>query len=169
MLSMADETKLPTTWVQHFNLLEKILASMPYKHFRVNIYQNSPTCYTRYFYSPIALLDQQTIISHYNHISHRTEVSFRIELWNEDVENHVISYLKKIVGSHIEDHQVQMIPFDSVQLSSIGEPHGYRLSQDWTPFQLNKSLGFTLICSTLEDSQILATEMKNHLSLFSND
>lgn len=168
MHSTVDGRKLPVTWVQYFGISEKIMASMPYQHFRVNIYKNSSARDTRYFYTPLALLDQETIISQYNSINRRAEVSFRIELWNKNVETHVISYLKKIVGTCIENHQVQIIPFDCVLLSSIEEPQGYRLNQNWTLFQLNKSIEFTLICCSLEESQALAAEMRNQPSHFSN-
>ena len=169
MPPMLDETKRPVTWTQHFGIHGKMLASMPYRQFRVNIYENLTHGNPCYFYTPLALLDQDTITSRYNPVSRRAEVSFRIGLWNENVENHVISYVKKILCSRIEDHQVQMIPFDCVLLSSVGESQGYRVSQDWTLFQLNESLEFTLICCSLEESRVLADEMRDHPNLFSNN
>lgn len=73
MPPMLDETKRPVTWTQHFGIHGKILASMPYRQFRVNIYENLTHGNPCYFYTPLALLDQKTITSRYNPISRRAE------------------------------------------------------------------------------------------------
>ena len=159
-----DELK-PSSWARHLCVSEKMLASMPYRHFRITIYENASqlsACENRYFYSPIALLDHEKAVSRYNPVSRKAEVRFRIELWNKNVESRVVDYLKKIVGRHVEDHHVQMIPFDRVLLCNVGHPRGYRTGRDWTPFQLHNSLEFSLICSSLQEADTLAAEMRDH-------
>ena len=43
----------------------------------------------KYFYAPIALLDHKSAASFFNNVRKQAEIQFRIEMWNEKVENEV--------------------------------------------------------------------------------
>lgn len=51
-------------------------------------------------------------------VPNEEELRFRVELWNEKIENDVANYLgkiTKIVGERVEAHQVQVIPLEKIR------------------------------------------------------
>jgi hypothetical protein len=62
----------------------------------------------------------------------------RFEMWNEKVENEVAKYVSKIVGHQVNDHQVQIIPFDKVILTSTIPSTAFYMTTHWLPYQLQK-------------------------------
>ena len=144
------------------------LCSMPYGSFRVNIYehaynQKSTTLPTRrkYYYAPIALLDHKSAVSDFNNVTNQAEMRFRIEMWNDQVENEVVNYLEKIVNEKVELHQVQVIPLEKVILASTVPSTAYSLSCNWLPYNLHKSLWFTISCFVAKDCEQLAANMRH--------
>ncbi len=143
------------------------IGSVPFGSFRVRIYEhleNQKETTTpnrkRYFYAPIALLDQNSVTNAFNDITNQTEIQFRIELWNEQVESEVTNYLGKIVGEKIEPYQIQVIPFENVILTSPSETSlFYFLPTTWSSFNLQKSLWFTVACFGQKDCKKLTKQM----------
>ena len=82
---------------------------MEYGNFLIEIYEhaNNHKATTienqkKYFYSPLALLDNKSANSSYNRITNRPEMSFRVEMWNDKVQNEVVQHLNEIVGHEIK-------------------------------------------------------------------
>jgi hypothetical protein len=152
------------------------LLSMPYGSFRVNIYEhaNNHKATTtnanakKYFYAPIALLDHQSAKSFFNNVTKQPEVRFRIEMWNPKVENKVVDYLTEFLNQPIKSNQVQVIPLDKVILASTSPSTTFTLKSNWLPYQLDKSLQFTLSCFQLEDCNQLAAAMRTKPKQFND-
>ena len=100
-------------------------SSMEYGNFSIEIYehvnnQKATTTATqkKYFYSPMALLDHKSAVSRYNRIRKQSEMRFRVEMWNDKVQNEVVKHLNEIVGHEIKSNQVAIIPLEKVILTS---------------------------------------------------
>ncbi len=88
------------------------MASMPYGTYRINIYEhannNNPTFKgtKRYFYAPIVLLDHQSAYSSYNNVTKEPELRFRVEMWNNDVEEKITKYISLLTNKTVTISQV---------------------------------------------------------------
>jgi hypothetical protein len=150
------------------------LSSMEYGNFLVEIYehasnQKSTDSQKKYFYSPLALLDHSSAISIYNRFTKQQEMRFRIEMWNDKVQNEVVKYLNEIVGHQIKSNQVRVIPLEKVILASEIPTADYFLSLVWKKFDRSKILWFSLSCYDQKVCDELANEMRTnpeHLNHF---
>ena len=139
---------------------------MEYGNFLIEIYEhaNNHKATTiqnqkKYFYSPLALLDNKSANSSYNRITNRPEMSFRVEMWNDKVQNEVVKHLNEIVGHEIKSNKVRVIPLEKVILSSNVPTADYSLSPVWTNYDKSKTLWFYLSCN----DQKICGEMENEM------
>ena len=159
------------------NISSKELCSMLYGNFHVSVYehidnQNSTTIqgHKKYFYTPIALLNRQSIFSTFNNLTNHPEVRFRIEMRNEKLESEVVHYLKNFVKKQVKANQVQVIPLDKVILASSTSSTAYYLSRDWLPYRKHKSLWFSLFCFQQKVFLVLWEEKPyNNIEIRNND
>ena len=162
--TLKDAWRSSMTW-DKLEISPNPITSMPYADSRINIYEHvdnqKAANSKKYFYTPVSLLDHQTAIRSFNNITQQPEVRFRIELWNEHIENETAAHLSKVLDKKVESHQMQVIPFDKVVLvSSITSPL-YTIPTDWTPCnQLRKSIVFSLKCFDHSDCDQVVTSMK---------
>ena len=70
----------------------------------------------KYFYTPISLLDTESARSSYNNVTNRTELEFRVEMWNDDVEAKVSDWIKENHDPQVNTNFVQVIPFEKMVL-----------------------------------------------------
>ena len=63
---------------------------------------------------------------------------------------------------------MEIIPFDKVILVSSSPSKDYRLTKDWTPYQLKMELEFALTCFAKTECDSLAENMKTSPNQFSN-
>jgi hypothetical protein len=96
---------------------------MKYGNFRIEIYEHvnnhkSKTSEKKYFYSPLALLDNKSAVSRYNRVTKQQEMRFHVEMWDDKVENQVLKHLNEIVDHEIKSNQVTVIPLKNVILTS---------------------------------------------------
>ncbi|XP_046462426.1 uncharacterized protein LOC124208629 [Daphnia pulex] len=167
-ITNSSQSELPSSssWAK-LQISPSELCSMPYGSFRVNIYEHAnnhktttpPTRY-KYFYAPIALLDHKSAVTSFNNVTKQAEVRFRIEMWNDKVESQVVKYLTEFVRQSVQSNQVQVIPLEKVVLASTKPSTVFSLSTDWLPYQLHKSLQFTLSCFVQRDCDQLAADMR---------
>ncbi len=154
---------------------------MKYGNFLIEIYehadnnQKSTASQKKYFYSPIAILDHSSAVSTYNRFTKQPEMRFRIEMWNDKVENEVVKYLNKIVGQEIQPDNVRVLPLEKVFLTSKrASTEEYFLSPEWTNYDKSKTLWFSLSCYDQKICDELANEMwsnpkhLDHLKLLYN-
>ena len=95
LVIVSSDNATLTTW-EKLRIIPNELCSMPYGNFRVNIYEHANNrmettnpSNKKYFYAPIALLDHKSAASFFNNVRKQAEIQFRIEMWNEKVENEV--------------------------------------------------------------------------------
>jgi hypothetical protein len=146
---------------------------MKYGNFLIEIYEHAnnhkPTATAsqkKYFYSPIALLDNKSAVSSYNNVTKQPEMSFRIEMWNDKVENEVVKHLNDIVGHQIKSNQVRVIPLEKVILVSKRPTVDYSLYPEWTNYDKSKTLWFYLSCYDPKICDELANEMRSNPKQF---
>lgn len=149
------------------------LGSMPYGNIRVSIYEHSDNKVIgkkqhlkKYYYTPITLLDHESAISTFNKVTQRPEMRFRVEMWNQKLENEVIAYLNEFVGETIKHSQVQVLPLEKVVLANSIPSPVYSVSTKWLPYQFNKHQWFSLSCFEEKDCDLLAANMRSHPEQF---
>ena len=137
---------------------------MPYRHFRVNIYKQlgEPS---RYFYEPIVLLDPKSVQSHLNKSTNQAYVRFKIRMWDSELEEQVIHWLKRLPGCQdVQDFCVQAMPYEEIRLVRTGDnvtAAAYRLPKQPTPYhQLAQHLHFQLFCETKETADDVAESFR---------
>jgi hypothetical protein len=172
VISGQPDISVSSSWAK-LQISPDTLVSMAYGNFRVDIYDHAnnhksttaPSNY-KYFYAPIALLDHQGATSSFNNVTKKAEMRFRIEMWNDKVQNQVVNYLGKVVGRQVNDHQVQVIPFENVILSSTSTSNIYSLGTDWKSYRQHKFVWFTLSCIDQKNCDQLADNMRNNPQQF---
>lgn len=150
----------------------KPIGSMEYGNLRIKIYsdftnkkyQHGKTKNTnQYYYSPIALLNHESARSYYIEKTQECEMQFRVQLWNDDIQKNVTKWIRSVYDSTVNDKLIQMIPFETVILSTVSHPlqRHFKLPKKWTTYEGQKNLIFTIQCFHLEDCNQLAATMRN--------
>ena len=96
-----------------------------------------------------------------NRFTKQPEMRFRIEMWNDKVENEVVKHLNQIVGQEIQPNRVRVIPLEKVILTSKLPTADYLLSPVWTPYDKSKTLRLSLSCYEQKICDELAEEMRS--------
>ncbi|XP_046645619.1 uncharacterized protein LOC124336056 isoform X5 [Daphnia pulicaria] len=147
------------------------LSSMDYGNFLIEMYEHTnnhkaTASDKKYFYSPIALLDHKTAVSIYNNVTKQSEMRFRIEMWNDKVQNKVVNHLQEIFGHDIKSNTVRVIPLEKVILTSNIPTADYSLSPVWTNYDRSKTLKLSLSCYDQKVCDGLANEMPSNPEQF---
>jgi hypothetical protein len=139
-----------------------------YGNFLIEIYEhvnNHRTTTTasekKYFYAPLVLLDHTSAISIYNNVTKQPEMRFRIEMWNDKVQNIVVEHLKKIVSQEIQPDNVRVIPLERVILISDIPMEDYFPSPVWKNYDKSKTLWLSMSCYDQKICDELANEMRS--------
>ena len=138
---------------------QKALTFIPYRDFHINIYasESRDGDPIKYFGSPLVLLNPKSAKYSFNKIRERHQVSFDVDMWNQDVEDFVVEHLNQLPNRPKTDNKhVQGIPFEEVILCS-NEPSKMfdELLSEWIPYQLDTKVKFTLYCQTEEKGKEL--------------
>jgi hypothetical protein len=154
------------------------LSSMKYGNFLIDTYEHANNRKERttakekkYFYAPIALLDHKSALSTYNTVTQQAEMKFRVEMWNDKVENKIVKHLNEIVDHEIKPNAVRVIPLEKVILTSNTPAEGYSLSPVWTTYDKSTTLQLSLtcfdqnVCDELAHQMRSAPEQFDHLKL----
>jgi hypothetical protein len=146
---------------------------MEYGNFLVEIYEHAnnhkPTTTAgekKYFYSPIALLDNKSAVSRLNRVTKQQEMIFRVEMWNDKVQNEVVKHLNEIIGHEIKSNKMRVIPLEKVILTSNTPTTDYLLSPVWTNYDKSKTLRLSLSCYDQNVCNGLANEMRSDPTQF---
>lgn len=170
--SVQADTSSPSLWAK-LKISPDTLVSMEHGSFRVDIYEhadnhkeNTLPSRHKYFYAPIALLDNKGATSSFNNVTQKAEMRFQIEMWNQEIQNKVVKYLGQVLGRKVNSHQVQIIPLENVILASTFSSTFFTLSTDWKPCRQHKSLWFALSCFDIKDCNQLAANMRSNPEQF---
>ncbi|XP_057380827.1 uncharacterized protein LOC130703361 [Daphnia carinata] len=118
-----------------------------------------------YQFTPAAILDMSTITQWYSGVNSQHNVGFRVQMWNETIQQAVASHLSQITGRKIRTYQVQSIPFDRVMLKTHSDDdERYQTAYPWVPY--TETVGFSLPCFYKIECQQLAEQLKNEPNLF---
>jgi hypothetical protein len=146
---------------------------MKYGSFLIEIYehannhkQTTTASQKKYFYAPIALLDHKSAVSSYNNVTKQPEMRFRIEMWNDKVQNEVVKHLNKSIGQEIQSDNVRVIPLEKVILATKRATVDYSLSPEWTNYDKSKTIWFYLSCYEQKKCDELANEMRSNPKQF---
>ena len=152
---------------------------MQYGSSRINIYaQSSNTQATTgsvvgsntYYYAPLMIIDNLSAKSTFNTVTLKSEMSFRVWFWTQDVQDAVVNYIQTQYDPSAKASFIQVIPFELVILSTTASSPtpGYTMPQDWIPYQMNQNLKFKLTCFQQNTCDNLASMMKTEPEDFSH-
>ncbi|EFX79566.1 hypothetical protein DAPPUDRAFT_244780 [Daphnia pulex] len=158
---------LSSSWAK-LQISPDTLSSMEYGNFLIEIYEHAnnhkvttTASEKKYFYSPLALLDHTSAVSRLNRVTKQSELRFRIEMWNEKIQNEVVKHLNEIVSHQIKSNKVTVIPLEKVILKSKRPTVDYSLYPEWTNYDKSKTLRLSLSCSEQKICDELASEMRS--------
>ena len=165
-----------STW-EKLQISPDTFSSVEYANFLIEIYEHTDNnkatttmSQKKYFYSPLAILDHKSAVSSYNRFTKQPEMRFRIEMWNDKVQNEVVKHLKKIVGQEIQSDNVKIFPMKKIILTSNVPTEEYSISPVWANYDSkSKSVWFSLSCYDPKVCDELADEMRSapkHLDHF---
>jgi hypothetical protein len=168
----SDNTGGSSSWAK-LQISPDTLSSMEYGNFLVEIYEHAnnhkPTTTAsekKYFYSPLALLDHTSAVSRLNRVTKQQEMRFRVEMWNDKVQNEVVKHLNKSIGQEIQSDEVRVIPLEKVILTSEIPTDNYSLSPVWKNYDKGKTLWFSFSCYEQKVCDELANEMRSDPTQF---
>jgi hypothetical protein len=99
-------------------------------------------------------------------VTKQQEMRFRIEMWNDKVQNEVVKHLNDIVGHVIKLNKVTVIPLEKVIIASKIPTTDYSLSPVWTNYDKSKTLRLSLSCFEQKICDELASEMRSNPEQF---
>ncbi len=159
-----------SSWAK-LKISPETFSSMEYGNFRIEIYQHvnnqkAIANQKKYFYSPLSLLDHKSAVSRYNRITKQSEMRFRVEMWNDKVQNEIVKHLNEIVGHEIKSNQVAIIPFEKVILTSNVPTEDYSISPEWTNYDKSKTIWFYLSFNDRQICDEMAAEIQSDPTQF---
>ncbi|EFX74558.1 hypothetical protein DAPPUDRAFT_307231 [Daphnia pulex] len=120
-----------------------------------------------YQFSPAAILDSSSITQWYSGVNNQLYFGFRLQMWNETIQQAVATHLTRVTGKKVRTYQVESIPFDRVILtrsSDVEEDGRYHMAQPMIPY--TQTVGFSLACYDKAECQQLAEQFRNEPEQF---
>ncbi|XP_046643254.1 uncharacterized protein LOC124328506 [Daphnia pulicaria] len=156
--------------LEHF--LGKPLTTMSFAGTtRLNIYrvQGRKNYHSKslYQFSPAAILDSSSITHWYSGVNSQLYFGFRVQMWNETIQQAVATHLTRVTGKKVRTYQVESIPFDRVILtrsSDVEEDGRYHMAQPMIPY--TQTVGFSLACYDKAECQQLAEQFSKEPEQF---
>lgn len=143
--------------------------TVPLGDFRIRLYRNADDNDGTFYYAPMALLDHTSATCHsgsrLNPLTGQpNEMSFAVQMWNEEIQD--------VVSAYLNVTSVSVIPFDRVFIRCAQCPlSGVRLSggQHWFSFAHSpQRMDFRLTFPTAAQCQETARQMARNPEQFSN-
>lgn len=171
----SQDTSLPSSWAK-LQISPNTLGSMEFGHFGIDVYEHTDNhkesnpedqckkC--NYYFAPISLLDHTSAVSLLNNVTNQAEMRFRIYFWNAELKTKVVEYVTKVLGQKVNDHQVQLIPFENVILTSSLSSASFSLPTEWKSMNHHHFINFSLSCPDPKDCDQLASEMRSRPEQF---
>ena len=105
--------------VGELDIHPKQLGSMPYRNFRVPIYEHTDNktiihSSKRFFYFPIPFLNYTSAVGERNNVTGQHELRLSVQMWNEEVEKQITSYVGELMGKCVYNNQIEVVPFEKV-------------------------------------------------------
>ena len=142
------------------------IFSVPYKEYSLKIYEhynnNNPktnSTLKKYFYTPLSLLDHLSASSELNVFTKKTELRFRVAMWNNQLQNEIVRSLIDYLKVSIRSDQVSVLPIEKILLNGIRSTV-VEQSMEWKSYHGHRDVYFKLICKQLDECNQLAEEMK---------
>lgn len=156
--------------VQQVRPIRNVFATMPFRNFRIQIYQEEvDPAITRYYFTPLALLDQKSATCRVNVLTEEIEMRFIVHMWNDLLEDQVVQYLNTIQTTcQVQKHNVQVLPFEWVILTSASLSDRYSIKSSWQRYQQDKYIWFNITCTSMDNCNRLVERMKAEPSHFSD-
>ena len=156
-------------WIDEFEL-DKTgstftpVALVKYGDIRVKIYRSDGPQGSNamsYFYEPIATVDGKNVASS------GSQVRFKIQMWNPEVEAKVVDRLRRLPGnqtSPLDVDSVHILPYRDIRLVKKQGVilKNVRLQKDASPYhQMKGIVAFHLLCDSKETADTLAQEIQS--------
>ena len=125
----------------------------------------------RFYIRPLAHLVTDSIQWRLNNLEGRPEVTFDLELINEDVKKHVFTFLRDKKRLNLSVFDVELIPMAKVRLvwrhSASDLDEEFKVVDHWkTQTKMKNKVSFEISCSKLSACKELASEMKTNVEAY---
>jgi hypothetical protein len=171
----SQDTSPPSSWAK-LQISPNTLGSMEFGLYSINVYEHAsnhnpttPKDRYMYYFAPISLLNHKSASSFLNNVTNQAEMRFHIYFWNAELKSRVVKFVSHQVlrlREPVNDHQVQLIPFENVILTSSLSSESFSLPSEWKPINRHQFVEFSLSCLDLKDCNQLAFEMRSRPEQF---
>lgn len=123
----------------------------------------------QYYYAPLGLLNYKSAVSSVNTIaisSEKNQMTFDVEMWNDDMKEAVVDWIKQNKDNKVNENLVRITPFEQVALHSASLSDRFTLSNVWTHYKMTKSVTMSLFCHSQSNCELLAQEMRQEPKMF---
>lgn len=158
-----------STW-SRLHISPNELGSMPYGQFSVNIYAHTDNNVLeksgrnetkRFFYTPMVHLNYGSARSAFNNATKRPELSFRIEMWNDALQERIVNFTSMLVGHPLRTEQISVIPLEKAMLVNRIPSFDFQIVKEWIPYRSQRFLEFAFFCLQIDECKQLEFQMKN--------
>lgn len=133
------------------------IDTVPLGDFSVRIYRSSGSI--KHYFSPLALLEHTSAKASKNSLTGEHQMTFRVEMWNEELEQLIDEHLSKNNGKSLLPYALGVMPFERVSLR-CRNCAACRPDSNWRSFaQSPKKMELRLVCPSKEESTYLADQM----------
>ena len=153
----ASETT--STWFQ-LQISPQVFGTINYENFKVSIFQHNNNeklivDKKRFYYSPILLLSSNSSVISFNYFKNMEELRFKVEMWNDEIENLIIQNLKE-KNISIESTQLSLLPIEQIKIEYPLHSSNYEVENKWVSYSNQpRFIEFKIKCQIKEDCKDL--------------
>jgi len=146
------------SWAK-LEISDDVIGYMDYDTYTVKIYDhasnkdvNKKSEEKKYYFEPFGQLDHQSAKSFFNNISEKAEMTFNVNMWNDNLRNAVHRFLSdNLKLGPVNINLVRVLPMDRVMLfNEIGSSQHFEIEKNWINYKSDKYLKFKFTCDQLK-------------------
>ncbi|XP_055351134.1 uncharacterized protein LOC129597552 [Paramacrobiotus metropolitanus] len=152
--------------------------SIPYKNFRVLIYEPAPSVNENpltarrdlYYYTPAAILNVSSAVSSNNKFAGKFQVEFSILMWDGDYVAHIRREISERLN--VPNPKLRIIPIEEVRVDLISPDWSktYEIDNDWRPYSMAPMyVPFRFFCTTKNECLDLKDDITRDPEHFLSD
>ncbi|KAI9554810.1 hypothetical protein GHT06_020087 [Daphnia sinensis] len=159
----AEITQESLSW-SNLQISQRAIGYVPYLDYSIAVYESLDSSVKteakkiKYFYTPVVLLDPRSAKYQYHQLIEKHTVIFDVTLWDDDIQQRVVSYLNEEMKLNADKSQINVIPFEKLILTTDVHSNAFTCPKEWKFIQMHKVVSFRLLFET-EDEAIKTVEL----------
>ncbi|XP_055349264.1 uncharacterized protein LOC129596107 [Paramacrobiotus metropolitanus] len=125
----------------------KELMTVPYHGIGVPVFEkDNGSAPAEYFYSPLLILQRNTVKPTQNRIQRVWQATFSVLMWDPKFTSIVRDAITNATGMDASNATIQPLPIERIRLE-VTDKQWYEADTKWLPFTMQETVQFTLKCA----------------------